>query len=335
LARRAAPGDADAGQSFVEAQRLIEAARASGDPRALGYAQAVLALWPAERDDVPVQALVLHATIAQSRHQFDAARSLLDRALARAPHHAQARLTRATLRQVLGDHDHARRDCAALAMIANDAAGVCLAAVEAATGGDQMAMVRLRAVIDSGSPLRGWALATLGDLHLQRGDAADAARSYRAALGESDDPNTRALLADALLAQGDAAGAIAALRQAPPTDSVLLRRWLAARATGDASEAAIAHAELAGRFSAARARGELLHTREAAWFDLEDGRPVQALAGARVNWAAQHEAADLWLLARAARAAGDRSTLAEVAQWLRRTGLNDVRVRRELGAMSS
>jgi Tfp pilus assembly protein PilF len=324
--------DADPQPRLMRAQRLIEASRRSGDLRLLGYAQALLADWPVERANTPIDALVLQATIAQSRHEFDAARALLDRALARAPRHAQARLTRATVAQVQGDYDLARRDCLALTTRAADAAAVCVAAIDAATGADRAAIAPLLSVIDSGSPLRGWALATLGDLQLQRGETDAAARSYRAALREGDDPNTRALLADALLAGGDAAAAADAVRDAPATDGVLLRRWLAARRLRDAAEADRLQAELAQRFATARARGELLHSRETAWFELEAGRPGPALADARENWRVQREATDLWLLVRAARAAGDRATLDEAAAWVRRTGLNDVRVRRELEA---
>jgi Tfp pilus assembly protein PilF len=327
-----AADSADTQPRLMQAQRLIEASRSSGDLRLLGYAQALLADWPAQSANTPVDALVLQATIAQSRHEFDAARTLLDRALARAPRHAQARLTRATLAQVQGDHDLARRDCLALTASNADAAAVCVAAVDAATGADRAATAALQSVIDSGSMLRGWALATLGDLQLQRGETDAAARSYRAALREGDDPNTRALLADALLAGADAAAAADAVRDAPATDGVLLRRWLAARRLGDAAEADRLRAELAQRFATARARSELLHTREAAWFELEAGRPGPALADARENWRVQREATDLWLLARAARAAGDRATLDEAAAWVKRTGLNDVRVRRELEA---
>ena len=62
------------------ARRLIQAGRASGDPRTLGYAEAALADI-ADTGPAGVEVLVLRATIEQSRHRFDTARALLDRAI--------------------------------------------------------------------------------------------------------------------------------------------------------------------------------------------------------------------------------------------------------------
>ena len=100
-------------QRIDNARRLIQAGRASGDPRTLGYAEAQLAGLP-ETGPTGVEVLVLRATIEQSRHRFDSARALLDRAIEQAPAHVQARLTRATVAHVRGDIDAARADCDAL-----------------------------------------------------------------------------------------------------------------------------------------------------------------------------------------------------------------------------
>ena len=86
------------------------------------------------------------------------------------------------------------------------------------------------------------------------------------------------------------------------------------------------------RFNVARARGEFLHAREAADFALARGRHDEALQLARDNWRTQREPADLLILARAARAAGDTAALNEVRATLRRTGLKDIRIERVLGA---
>ena len=94
------------------AQFDISRARATGDLRFLGYAEAVLAPWM-KQSAVEPQVLILHATILQSRHSFDAALAELDRALSAgagdAAHSAsaQAWLTRATVLRVLGRYDEA------------------------------------------------------------------------------------------------------------------------------------------------------------------------------------------------------------------------------------
>jgi hypothetical protein len=58
------------------AQFYIQRSRATGDLRYLGYAEAVLAPWieqtRIDRSNPSPQALVLHATVQQILHQFDA-----------------------------------------------------------------------------------------------------------------------------------------------------------------------------------------------------------------------------------------------------------------------
>src|SRR2546430_8441255 len=95
------------------AKRAIEAARATGDPRFLGQAQAALAPWWT-MSDPPAPALLLRATLKQSQHDFVGAIADLDRLIAIVPANAQARLTRATVLTVIGQYDKARRDCASL-----------------------------------------------------------------------------------------------------------------------------------------------------------------------------------------------------------------------------
>jgi tetratricopeptide (TPR) repeat protein len=318
-------------ERIANARRLIEAGRAQGDPRTLGYAEAMLARWPHDSTDAPLDALVLRATIEQSRHNFAAARALLDRVLSRAPDHGQALLTRATIATVGGDYDAAARDCARLRPLAIDAAAICAAAVDAMTGNDDRALAMLRiAVARSEGALRAWALALQAQVHEQRGDLQAAEASYRAALALDDDLVTRAAYADLLLAQQRAGEAQRLLRDAPPTDALLLRQWRAARATPAAAplEAQLA-AQLEARFGPAAPRdanGTLLHAREAAWFLLERGDAAGALQLARANWATQRESADLLVLAHSAAAAGNTAARHEVKKWLAQSGLRDVRI---------
>ena len=90
------------------AQFYLSRARATGDLRFLGYAEAILAPWRAAGSRCPCQVLVLHATILQSRHAFMPALAELDRgATAADPDNAQAWLTRATVLRVLGRYDEA------------------------------------------------------------------------------------------------------------------------------------------------------------------------------------------------------------------------------------
>jgi phage tail protein X len=97
-ARRLARGRLDV--ALPLAQFYIQQSRSSGDLRYLGYADAVLAPWAQQRPAVPA-ALVLQATVQQSRHEFSAALDTLDRALGARPNDPQALLTRATVLRVL------------------------------------------------------------------------------------------------------------------------------------------------------------------------------------------------------------------------------------------
>ena len=312
-------------QRIDNARRLIQAGRASGDPRTLGYAEAVLAGLP-EIGPTGVEALVLRATIEQSRHRFEAARALLDRAIEQSPAHVQARLTRATIAHVRGNVEAARADCEALRTTAPAVAVICRAIGESLSGNNAQALKALESVADPS--LRGWALSLAGEIHEQQGKLDAAVRAYTASLALGDDLYTTLALADALIAQQRWPQAEARLMPLPATDAVLLRRWIVAR--GQQRDAAALQTQLTERFAAAQARGELLHAREAALFALERGDGAAALRLARQNWNDQREPADLRILALAARAANDPTALAEVRDWLTRTGLRDVRVERAL-----
>ena len=312
-------------QRIDTARRLIQAGRASGDPRTLGYAETVLAGLP-ETGPTGVEALVLRATIEQSRHRFDAARALLDRALEQAPTHVQARLTRATIAYVRGDIEAARADCDALREPAPTASVICRAIGDSLSGHNERALKALASVTDPS--LRGWALSLAGEIHEQQGALDAAVRAYSASLALGDDLYTTVALVDALIAQKHWPRAEALLAPLPATDAVLLRRWSVARR--QQRDATVLQAQLADRFAAAQARNELLHAREAALFALEQGDSVTALRLARRNWSDQREPADLRLLALAARATNDAAALDEVRNWLARTGLRDARVERVL-----
>ena len=307
------------------ARRLIQAGRASGDPRTLGYAEAQLQGLP-EAGAIGVETLVLRATIEQSRHRFDAARALLDRALEQAPPHVQARLTRATIAHVRGNLDAARADCEALRPSAPAVAVICRATSDSLSGKNTEALRALEGVTDPA--LRGWALSVAGEVHEQQGALDAAVRSYTASLALGDDLYTTVALADALIAQQRWPQAEALLTPLPATDAVLLRRWIVARR--QQRDAAALQAQLTDRFAAAQGRNELLHAREAALFALEQGDAAAALKLARQNWADQREPADLRILASAARAANDSAALAEVQDFMTRTGLRDARVERAL-----
>jgi predicted Zn-dependent protease len=311
------------------ARRAIEAARETGDPRFIGQAQAALSPWW-NLPEPPVQALLLRATIKQSTHDFAGALADLDRLIERAPNDGQALLTRATVLTVQGRYAEARADCAKVARLAVQLVGVACDAGPASLSGEaasayaalENALARSR----SNPDLVEWAETLAAEVAARQGDVAAADGHFRAAMAlDSRDPYLLAAYADFLLESHRPGEVIPLVKDYPRNDSLLLRLTLAEARLPEARESFASHrAELQDRFAAARRRGDSLHRREEARFALEIGRdPAGALKLARENWAVQREVADLRILAAAARAAHDASTLREIQEWRRRNRLQD------------
>ena len=126
---------------------------------------------------------------------------------------------------------------------------------------------------------------------------------------------------DWLLDQGRAAEVIPLLRNETRIDPLLLRLALAQQAL-KRPEAAASIETLRARFEASHARGDTVHQRENARFELFlRGDPRSALPYAVANWQVQREPADLRILAEAAAAANDVAALETVRRWLTETGL--------------
>ena len=127
----------------------------------------------------------------------------------------------------------------------------------------------------------------------------------------------RLLLADLLLAEGQAQQAIDLLAPAIPADGVLIRRVLAAMATGDSAMADTDRAELAQRFKLNIDIGLTAHAREETLYFLRIAKdPDMALQRALVNWALQHEIEDAQLLVDAAIFANQPKAAVPVVRWM-------------------
>lgn len=322
------------------ARSAIARARATGDPRELGLAQAALAPWWTEPAPPPPVRL-LRATIRQSQHAFGEALTDLEavRADPAAPAElrAQAALTGAAVLQVLGRLDEAERACGALQVDAGtppparQAAGVCLAELRTLRGdpaSGEAALARLAAAdARAGGALVGWIALVRAEAAERRGDGAAAERHYRTALGAADDVYTRAAFADFLLDQGRPAEVLPLVEGRDDADALLLRHAIARQRLHDPAAPALRDRLLA-RFEAARERGDAgLHRREEARLALDLQRePARALTLALAQWRDQKEPADAWLLARAAQAAGRHDALEPLRAWQREQGYADRRL---------
>jgi tetratricopeptide (TPR) repeat protein len=311
------------------AQFDISRARITGDLRFLGYAEAVLAPWMHEAPVRP-QVLVLHATILQSRHAFDASLAELDRALAARPGDPQAWLTRATVLRVLGRFGEAMASCTRLQASADAAiASLCTQSLRGLMGHLQDAY----AAIESLSPAelaptaRAWRFSELGEMSERLGDDEAAEHWFREGLAtQPQDLYMRAACADLLLRHARPSETLELLQAYESMEPMLLRVAIAHRQLRDGAGAP-AEALLSSAFDAELERGDAVHRREQARFLLDVERdPPAALAAAQENWRVQREPDDILILLRAAAAAHRPDGAASALQFLKGTGLEDARL---------
>ena len=127
------------------------------------------------------------------------------------------------------------------------------------------------------------------------------------------------------------------LRDQSRIDALLLRRALALQQQGgDARALAADVKELAARFDAAALRGDTVHQREQARFELLLRRDAKAaLALARKNWAVQKEPADIRIYLEAAVQARDAAAAKPVVDWITQHKIEDVAAQRLMRELST
>ncbi|WP_075791508.1 tetratricopeptide repeat protein [Massilia putida] len=332
-----APGDLD--RATDVARRYIEAGRREADPRYFGYAQAALAPWWRQADPPP-RVRLLRATLLQSVHRFPEALADLDAVTARDPGNAQAWLTRAGIETVRADYLAATRSCGRLSNVADElVTATCIANVGAVNGRLAASERLLERVVarDAGvaPDVDAWAMTSLAEMAARRGDAARADAWFRRALGQAPrDVYLLGAYADFLLDRDRTPEVADLLAGHDRVDGLLLRRALALRQAGQRDALAAAVAELDARFAAAERRGDGVHLREQARFELAlRGDAGRALDLARRNWDAQKEPADARILLEAAGAARAAAAARPVLDWMRTAGVEDVALARLAGAL--
>lgn len=317
------------GQLADRVQNQIIRARSTGDPRFLGYAEGILERWPGEMTD---RLLTLRATLDQSLHRFDSARNDLETVIDRAGNSLQqnqARLSLANLELVQGHYEAAREHCAQLqqaypGLIADS----CMAQVDARTGSPERAYQALQGQVAAGdSEITGrlWAEGTLGDLAAQLGNPAAEIHWQTVLNINTDDLYTRTQLADWYLSRNQINRALALTKGYEQVDSLAVIRAIAMADSGHPDAEALAD-RLRERFAEARWRGNLLHQRDMARFQLDiEGDAESALTLAADNWHSQREPLDTRLLLRAANAADENQPARKVRAWLEKYGQTDAR----------
>jgi tetratricopeptide (TPR) repeat protein len=315
------------------AQRYLDQAHESGDPRYAGLALAALRAWP-DAAAAPADVLLMRATLQQYLHEFDAAVGDLRLLLARrgSERNSQAWLTLATVLRVQGRYADSDAACREVGRAGVDVyATACLAENAALRGEVDAARKSFEAMLaDPRLPAgtRGWLTTSLAELEERDGRVVAADAAYRAVLHLGRDTYAAIAYADFLIAQRRPAEALAVLKDETRTDTVVLRLaiagTLAKTAQGERDVA-----EMRERIALANERPEarIFHGREQAMFALVVERaPERALALARGDVARQREPLDLLVFAEAARASGQREAIEEARQLKAAIGLHDRRI---------
>lgn len=324
-----AQAPADEAAATRLAWRYFDLAMASGDPRYVGYADAVVQRFPATRS---AALLTLRGMLRQYRHDFAGALSDLDDALKQDPNYASAQAWRGAIFLVKADYPAARQACDALQRLERAVlAGGCLGLAQAYGGQLAAAYQTLQKSLELAAfpDDQLWLQTRLGEVAAWLGQPAQAERHYRAALAlERDDVYLLAAWADFLLDNARPAEVVQWLQNRAASDSLLLR--LAEASTALQLPDAARHRQmLADRFAAARARGDTTHRAEEARFELrlrQDAKAAVALA--RDNYAVQREPRDARILLEAATAARDSASAQPARDWLRTSGFEDPHLRR-------
>lgn len=329
-AEAAPPAALDASSAVARARAELVQYQESADPRYLGRAEAALGnFW--DQPDPPEPVLVLRARIRQSNHEFLTALSDLDRATSLSPNDSQALLDRASIETVIGRYDAARADCARLAdLTAPLYVTVCRAGVAGVTGSAEAAsgeLTRALAVPRLEIEDKCWAESLLGELAARLGQAAHADAHFRSVLASCPtDTYVRGALSDLLLDLGRDQEVIALLAGDIRQDALLLRLAIAERHAHAASFDQHLK-DLSDRFEEAHLRGNFVHRREEARFELAlRDAPKVALDLALANFDVQREPADVRIALESALAANQPARASGVVAFARASKLEDVHV---------
>ncbi len=318
----------DAAAALALAQAYFDLALARGDPRYVGYADAIVTRFGARMSP---DLLLMRGTLRQYRHDFAAALADFAAVLEQDPDRAGAHAWRGAIYLVEAQYANARAECAALLRLQRAVLyGGCTGLAQAYTGQLAAAYDTLQKALalTSDDDRRLWLQTRLGEVAAWQGQPAKAERHYRAALAlGQDDGYLLAAWTDFLLDNQRTAEVAKLLANWEASDGLLLR--LAEAETLLQSPAAAAHIQaLDDRFAAAKLRGDTTHRAEESRFQLRLRKnPVLAVQLALANYQEQREPRDLRVLLESALAARDGAAAKVARDSLQSSGFEDPRLR--------
>ena len=303
------------------AKLYIERSREEGDPRYLGYAEAVLTPWW-KLSKPPVDMLVLRATLLQSTHQFDKSLADIDTVLKLDSANGQAWITRATILQVQGKYAAALKSCEQLTLIAPPLITLtCTSNIQNLSGKAAQSYHQLKTAyaqnLEANPSIKSWILTLLAEMATRLGDDSAAEQYFKKAMKIAEpDGYLLGAYTDFLLDKKRPQEVITLLKTKTRIDPLLLRYAEALKAINSA-QADVQISALKQRFAAATLRGDTVHQREQARFELRlMNNPKRALELAKLNWQIQKEPADARIYLEAAIAMHDKNEVTTVINWL-------------------
>ena len=315
------------------AKRYINTGRNNADPRYLGYAQAALSPWWT-MENPPIDVLVLRASLLQSTHQFEKSLTDLTSILKTDQNNVQAWLMHATIMQVTGEYQQAKNSCAKLyRLVPTLIFKTCLYNVANLNGDAKKSYTALSAELKNNTTatpdIQIWVSTLLAEMAQRLDDTTAAELHFKKALSLTvADSYLFGAYADFLLDQGRNNEVIALLKDKTRADGLLLRYALALKEKGDIDATAQIDT-LRVRFDSAMLRGDTVHQREQARFELHLMKnSTRALKLAQENWQIQKEPADLRILLEAALAAKEKAAAQPALAWLKKVDLQDSAVTR-------
>jgi len=323
-----ASAPADPLPATTMAQRYFDLAMAQGDPRYVGYAEAVIKPF----SQIQSTALLLtRGQLHQYRHQFSEALDDFAAALVIDPQFASAHAWRAAIYLVQANYPAAQGECDLLQRLKRSTLyGACVGLVQAYSGHLDLADASLQHALQNATDAdnRLWLLTRLGEVAAWRGQSARAEKYYRDAVNLGiDDGYLLAAWSDFLLDRKRPAEVVKLLAKWESSDGLLLRLALA-EASLKLPTAPRHIQALDDRFAAARLRGDTTHRAEEARFQLHlRGNASAALKLASANYQVQREPRDARILLESALAARTVAPAQPVRDWLKTSGFEDPTLR--------
>lgn len=311
------------------ARGYIKAGSTAGDPRFFGYARSAIGPWW-ESELPPPEIASVRAKLKEKNHNYEGAIRDVESMLNQRSLDSQGWIELSNLNRVIGRYSNAQNACDELAKFAEEVQqNVCSIPLLAVNGNATLANSRIDALIlyaeKDSQELLPWALTMKAEISRIRGDDESANQFFaKATLNESNNYAKRTY-AEFLINRDQPQKAFDLLKENVSDTGVLLLAAIAAKQSGNETEAKHWQEELRQRFEEIRLRGGTPHGRfEAQYLLALEGNSERSLTVALENWGKQKEARDARNVLEAAIATKDVKAADTVIRFLKENKTEDI-----------